>query len=1179
MRTEQDDNVNEMRKHLVEMGYSHEQIAHAVANDIKDAGLAIDFLERALLIPPTATASSTSAVAATGSTVAPSTGVTAVSDLIAPISDQEAQLQQAIVESKSDEHARARASQDDPQLAKAIAESLKDAAQPQPSWQDHSFTMSPDQRVRTDMCVPVGLRNIGNTCYLNSLLQVYFHLPAFRRTVLEYRRPRHVDATPEARETNEKPADPIAQLSRPTVSAEHAHVFMVELQRLFAIMSLGNQSIVDPSNVVRAIRNADGKQIEIGAQEDSAEFNQLLLDMVHRAVSPGPPQSPAESSMEHNGDVTMRPPVSPRARPQDDLVRSLFITKFKQELVPSTGERGEQQAASSARMTVSHGETSVFFVDATSEENRNIYSGLDEHAQTRIEYRFDAPDAESNSCSQSAATESMHADLPPDAMRVDNGSPPSAGTVRKRAEPAVKTEWITSLAPVLTIFLKRVRYNRQSAAPEKVHEPYMFDTTLSVDRYLEKNRDESERARKKLRTLRAERDQVSQLLNGILRFPITPTDATPAHEQQTVAERPAFIGPLEQKDSTTMDTQPDYSSTSAPHSPSAAPDTHRDDYFVALDRIKKRLLEAQNPESPYYVRSLTAHKVQQAVATLEQLEENDRVQTATLKERNELLAHAESACYRALNSTVYELYAILVHDGAPMSGHYLVFIRSSVKDDEGKTRWMRLSDISVTYVSEEEMFNWSMGGHGHASAYCLIYASASELANSGSAPFEPEGVKFEEACRALLPKERLEEVQQSCVAFESELLNHRIKVHKEKAIADAKSILELATSELKQASQVPNAGASALDLGSTPHQPWRSKTAVEFCIASGLDILALSHALKFAWAHHMTYDSSKNIFDVIRRHMLSSNQFPPVDGNTSPEQVLSTDPDILILEEILQIMEKPGDMKLASGDLPFLGHPKMKQLRDELTGQTGSLESRMHKLRKFYTFALRSNALAVAALRATFKGTWKIALWRLYHLKQEDHVLLSATDQNLAIAKEFFKSPYFKFCQHNDLANYIGLSVTLAASEHAAGLLVGGSAEGQKLAVFMAEHAMRIFGRDAAIIDCIRKDWEGHRRDWTGPRNSIRNQQEREVAIQTAANVLQIMSSRVISPNIRSFANIDREAKQAIENAEENATQFSWSLITLHAKVNQLGLIALDVPAARKAAWDLRDHAISVGGA
>ena len=41
---------------------------------------------------------------------------------------------------------------------------------------------------------PAGLRNIGNTCYFNSLLQVYYSIPEFVIQILDYK----CDEQPEA---------------------------------------------------------------------------------------------------------------------------------------------------------------------------------------------------------------------------------------------------------------------------------------------------------------------------------------------------------------------------------------------------------------------------------------------------------------------------------------------------------------------------------------------------------------------------------------------------------------------------------------------------------------------------------------------------------------------------------------------------------------------------------------------------------------------------------------------------------------------------------------------------------------------------------------------------------------------------------------------------------------------
>jgi len=45
--------------------------------------------------------------------------------------------------------------------------------------------LNPEQRKREEN-VPCGLKNIGNTCYFNSILQVYYTIPSFAQAIFTH---------------------------------------------------------------------------------------------------------------------------------------------------------------------------------------------------------------------------------------------------------------------------------------------------------------------------------------------------------------------------------------------------------------------------------------------------------------------------------------------------------------------------------------------------------------------------------------------------------------------------------------------------------------------------------------------------------------------------------------------------------------------------------------------------------------------------------------------------------------------------------------------------------------------------------------------------------------------------------------------------------------------------------
>ncbi|XP_070808728.1 ubiquitin carboxyl-terminal hydrolase 28 isoform X1 [Pituophis catenifer annectens] len=110
---------------------------------------------------------------------------------------------------------------------------------------------------------PVGMKNIGNTCWFSAVIQSLFQLPEFRHLVLNY-------SLPEAILDNCR--------SR---SEKRNIAFMQELQYLFALMLGTRRKFVDPTTALELLKGAFRSPEE--QQQDVSEFTHKLLDWLEDA--------------------------------------------------------------------------------------------------------------------------------------------------------------------------------------------------------------------------------------------------------------------------------------------------------------------------------------------------------------------------------------------------------------------------------------------------------------------------------------------------------------------------------------------------------------------------------------------------------------------------------------------------------------------------------------------------------------------------------------------------------------------------------------------------------------------------------------------------------------------------------------------------------------------------------
>ena len=152
---------------------------------------------------------------------------------------------------------------------KEMAEFLEDCLWPmiaelsRPSAWRHQ----PDSKQRSSVHKYAGIRNLGNICYMISMLQQFFMVPSFRYQLLKA-----VDTSPEDIKTykDRKVDDSLLR----------------QFQRLFGALELSDRGAADPFDFCFAYKDLTGEPTNVGIQMDSNEFLTFFFDRMEDVLRP-----------------------------------------------------------------------------------------------------------------------------------------------------------------------------------------------------------------------------------------------------------------------------------------------------------------------------------------------------------------------------------------------------------------------------------------------------------------------------------------------------------------------------------------------------------------------------------------------------------------------------------------------------------------------------------------------------------------------------------------------------------------------------------------------------------------------------------------------------------------------------------------------------------------------------
>uniref|UniRef100_A0A6A7FR87 Ubiquitin carboxyl-terminal hydrolase 25-like n=2 Tax=Hirondellea gigas TaxID=1518452 RepID=A0A6A7FR87_9CRUS len=582
-------------------------------------------------------------------------------------------------------------SAEDREVSRALEESLREF--PSGAIKKKS---NPLERKR-EPGVPVGLVNIGNSCWFNVVSQPLFHLPGFRDMILNYKLSNSSVSSPNSKEKVQTPKVALA------------------LSKLFALMLASEQKYIAPTECVCLFQGTEA-ETRRNEQEDVCEFIHKLLEKLELEFNEVMRDEGEEKeSSGQTKDVQFTNPMM-----------KLFYGQFRKDNINSLNSDEDYGIKQ----------------ETFGQYPLHVLKYGDIHDSILASMSGRRPDRQKkcDSFPEDGSTSYVDEEIQSD------------GEVQQES-------WFKLLPPVLIFSLSRYEFSHSTQRAEKVHNKFEFPERLYMDRYMESNKQlvrqkhvQVAAIRKQLAKLNNSLKQYQQFGNGENKYPLKDILAYSLEFAETEtsnqgrSHEASNISTCMKEDLKTESSEMTEVSLDREHVGASDSIQARDGTAIVstcnlLNQIqenKPEPIEGMEVDSSDETTSgsdkhsqkdsltvtyghptrsnISAEELNILRRCLSQWQGEVRVIESELcghiSEMENRLKHMYSD--PELLRTAYQLHAVVVHEGQASAGHYWVYIRDH-------NCWRKYNDVQVSKSSWEELQQDSLGGQNNASAYCLMY--------------------------------------------------------------------------------------------------------------------------------------------------------------------------------------------------------------------------------------------------------------------------------------------------------------------------------------------------------------------------------------------------------------------------------------------------------------------------